>query len=284
MPFSQDASKARIKVRRKKTRTKGLFEKKVSVLRRSAPLFIGFTILIALIGGLAFFAYSPQFLIQSIQIKRDSLLIDSNKIYSALTPFFRRHIISVSKDEMEEIITEQFPEVESIELYRQWPNSVQIFVHSYQPIANVKIAPTGLTQPEEDTIPQEISGLINSKGYIIELNKQDPQFPVIVVTNPRKEYELHTQVIEQEALKSMLQSKNLTKEYFDVQTNFIEYFPVGREYHLFLDTGTTLWLDFTSPYEEQLYKIKRVLADIDFIAQPPQYIDLRIKDKLIYRK
>lgn len=241
------------------------------------------TCLFLLIGFVIFSVFfSGFFSIQSIHIQRGDTQVDRNKIQKSLTPLLDQNLLFVSSEDIIKTIRKNFPNIAEVGVMRKLPNVLQISVKSYPPAANIKYI-SHEAIPGNDGRPNEQKCLINSQGYIIDIGKEDPQFPVIELKERKKRVQLHENVIDAEVLAEIMHSLHLLQEYFHESTKYIEYYKNGREYHLIIQNGTSLWLDFSNPPEEQLLKIKKIIPELNILENPVEYVDLRIKDKLIYK-
>lgn len=241
-------------------------------------------IIVALVlGAIITASFSNFFKVQSIHIQRGDMLIDRNKIEKSLSRFLQQNMLFISSEDIHDSIRNDFPDIAEVSVLRKWPNQLQISVKSFPPAANVKVltVENNATNPESGANEQK--SLINSQGYIIEIEKEDPQFPTIIMKERQKKAALHEQLIDPETLSVIMHSLKLLQEYFHETAKAIEYFQNGREYHLILQNDTSLWLDFSHSPEEQLLKIKKAIPELNILENPMEYVDLRIKDKLIYK-
>ncbi len=62
----------------------------------------------------------------------------------------------------------------------------------------------------------------------------------------------------------------------------VTYMPVAREVHLVTEPGVTLWLTLEKEYKEQIDKFNTIYRVAELDQEDLAYIDLRIKEKVIY--
>ena len=131
------------------------------------------------------------------------------------------------------------------------------------------------------------SYIINSIGYAIKENLEDPNLPYIKIktdepVNPKEA------VIEKTKLSYLIEAKTYFEDKFGMRIISMEYKPVAREIHLLTERNFNVWLDIQKPYEEQFKKLKKAIVKLDIFKENLEYIDLRIAgesgDKIIYKR
>ena len=67
-----------------------------------------------------------------------------------------------------------------------------------------------------------------------------------------------------------------------IEISGVRYLPVAREVHLRTDQNMDIWLTMEKEYKEQIDKLAAVWEAAELYKEDLSYIDLRIKEKLIY--
>ncbi len=256
-------------------------------------IYVFFLCLIGFIIFILFF--SSIFSLKYIDINRDDLITDSNTIRFALRSYNGKNIFFVSLEDIREKIYKEFPMIADLKIERVFPDALAVDLITHKNVANVNfivkestkkneimskyIDDTGIDKKEEFT---KGVALINSKGYILGIGKEDPNLPVIHLADYNKKIEEYDLIIPENHLNKIFEAVAILNNKTDFSLDSIEYYFYGREYHLNTIEGFSLWLDFEDYPQNQLDKLIKHLDLFDFEKDPPVYLDLRIKDRLIY--
>jgi len=241
------------------------------------------TLLLAIIAGATYLIYltsiSSFFNIETIKISSENLSTEnlSTNIINDLEEYKGKNLIFVDKNEIIAKIQSSYPEIENIQVGRDLPKTIIISFTEYPLVANI-------TNISAETNKKFI---INSIGYVIKENVDDPNLPYIKI---RSDSPLNTSssIIEQDRLNYILGAKAYFEEKFGMTIIDIEYRVTPREVHLRTEKYFYIWLDIQKPYEDQLKKLKKALVKLDIYNEQLEYIDLRITgesgEKIIYKR
>jgi len=243
------------------------------------------TILLAMFAGSVFLiytvAFSNFFLIKEIKPQTDSATNTPElmtKVADTLRSFKNKNILFANKAEMIAKIQKTFPEIENVEISKDFPSTILIKFAEYPLVANItNMAANGTNKKY----------LISSIGYAIKENQTDPNLPFIKIKTAEP---INTDgvVIEPEKLKYILDAITYYKEKFGMKVLEAEYKVTAREVHLKTEKYFVIWLDIQNPFENQFKKLKKALVKLDIFNEPLEYIDLRITgesgDKIIYKR
>lgn len=234
-------------------------------------------------GGIIFSLYgmlfSDFFTIKEIVISDKNFENEtlSGQIKETIKTSLDKNIFFEDTEELENKILNSFPELEKIKISKNYPSALIIEFIQYPLAANII--------NESNVIKK--SYIINSIGYAIKENLEDPNLPYIKIktdepVNPKEA------VIEKTKLEFILESKTYFEDKFGMRIISIEYKPVAREIHLLTERNFSIWLDIQKPYEEQFKKLKKAIVKLDIFKENLEYIDLRIAgesgDKIIYKR
>ena len=239
--------------------------------------------LILIMGGIIFFLYSMLFsdffTIKEIVISNKNFENEtlSGQIKETIQTSIDKNIFFADTDELESKILNSFPELEEIAISKDFPSTLVIEFLEYPLVANII---------NESNIIKK-SYIINSIGYAIKENLEDPNLPYIKIktdepVNPKEA------VIEKTKLSYIIEAKTYFEDKFGMRVISMEYKPVAREIHLLTERNFNIWLDIQTPYEEQFKKLKKAIVKLNIFKENLEYIDLRIAgesgDKIIYKR
>ncbi len=262
--------------RRKRTLLSSISFKLPSKLKAIA-FILGF---IAAVGLIIYsLTFSSFFKIQNIQVSTEHQSTQnlSTNIVSELAIYKTKNIFWIDKTEIIEKIQSSYPEIENISVNRDLPNTIEISFTEYPLLANI----TNITNESNKKF------IINSIGYVVKEDVDDPNLPYIKI---KTDAPLNTtdSILEQEELDYILGATNYFEEKFGMQIIEIEYKVTPREVHLRTEKYFYIWLDIQKSYEQQLKKLKKALIKLDIYNDSLYYIDLRITgesgEKIIYKR
>ncbi len=183
----------------------------------------------------------------------------------------------VNTIELENKVLNVFPQLEKIEISKSFPRSISLEFSEFPLAANVI---------NESNVVKK-SYIINSMGFAIKENLEDPKLPYIKIKtdepiNPKEA------VIEKNKLNYLINAKNYFEDKFGMKIIGTQYKPIPREIRFFTEKGFYIWLDIQKPFEDQFKKLKKAIVKLDIYKENLEYIDLRIAgisgDKIIYKR
>ncbi|PCI25399.1 hypothetical protein COB57_01590 [Candidatus Peregrinibacteria bacterium] len=84
-----------------------------------------------------------------------------------------------------------------------------------------------------------------------------------------------------EDIQKIQDARKILLEEYDINVKKVEYFQNGREIRLFA-LHYVLWIDLTKDVKAQLLKFEYAFSQFSFPSI--EYIDLRIKDRVIFKE
>lgn len=291
------------------------FKKKITVIKKESPynkkrLFIFnsnrgnfwrrfliklsyFLLFILFISLIFIFFFTSFFVIKNINLERENIRIDSGKIVDFLKDYQYKNILFVSINQIEKDLSVKFPEYEEIEVQRIFPSSLLVKVKNVEIVAQAKIyIKTEIKTFNTESLigknknsTQEQFLALNANGILEENSDNYKDLPIIEV---QKAYDLPLvqgeRLLERKELDLILESKRKLFEELKINSNHIIYFNTAREIHLKTDVGYEIWIDFMTQIGDQIDKLKKSSNDVDWIKDPPkEHIDLRVKNRIIYK-
>ncbi|MBI4975533.1 FtsQ-type POTRA domain-containing protein [Candidatus Peregrinibacteria bacterium] len=188
-----------------------------------------------------------------------------------------KNLITIDLSIFETRILNKFPEIQEIDVSKNYPSSIEIDFKEYPMTANVIL--------EGPTMKKNY--IINSIGYAVKEDMENKSLPYIRLKSDEP-LNTDTRMIEQSNLKYMLDSATYFQDKFGMRIVEIRYKKTAREIHLLTEKDFSIWLDIQRPFEDQLKKLKKALVKLDIYKENLSYIDLRIAgesgDKIIYKR
>lgn len=253
-------------IRDRRSRLSKVFTK----IPRKAKIII---VLLAAVGITAFLIhsifFSQYFAVETIKAP--------NTITDSLQSYKSKNLLFIKKTGIIEKISANYPEIENIKVEKDFPNTLIISFTEYPLAANIANITEGASK----------KFIINSIGYVVKENADDPTLPYIKV---KTDSPINTEsvILDTEKLKYILDAVSYFEEKFGMKILESEYLLVPRELHLKTEKFFFIWLDIQKPYEDQFKKLKKALVKLNIYEEPLQYIDLRITgesgEKIIYKR
>jgi len=189
----------------------------------------------------------------------------SDKIKSELRYNLSKNLILLNSQKTAEQLIKKFPELETIEIQKKFPNTLAFKFDEFPLSANLIVESSNLKK----------TYILNSLGFIIKENYENPTLPFIKMQteeaiNPDKK------AIDKETLEYIISARQYFEEKFGMKVKEVIYKPIPRELHLLTERDFYIWLDIQQDYEEQLQKLKKASSEIDIYNEDIEYIDLRI--------
>lgn len=256
------------------------------LMTKGKPLFSRikkFTILLTALSGTILLSYaiffSNYFLITEIQINNKDFQNESlaGTIKKATKNILGKNLIFTDLEELNSKLTDKFPELQGIEMNKNYPQTIEITFKEFPFSANLKVESKNIKK----------SYVINSIGYAIKENLENTGLPYIKI---KSDEPINTKVpvVEAAKLKYILDTIIYFEDKFGMRIVEVEYKKIPREIHLLTEKNFYIWIDMQYPAEEQLKKLKKALVKLDIYKESLSYIDLRIAgasgDKIIYKR
>ncbi len=223
--------------------------------------------------------FSGFFKISEIEIVNETFEneILTERIHENLENLMDKNIFFVKTEKVENQILDSFPELEEIKAKTKYPSTLTITFQQYDLVANVI---------NQSSVIKK-SYIINSIGYIVREDFENPSLPYIVIKSDEP-INTETQAIEAKRLNYILESIEYFQDKFGMRVIEVEYKPIPREVHILTERDFKIWLDIQHSYESQLRKLKKAVIKLDIHRENLEYIDLRIAggsgDRIIYKR
>ncbi|MBU0727415.1 FtsQ-type POTRA domain-containing protein [Patescibacteria group bacterium] len=278
-------------------------------LFKNALLFVIAGIVCVILVILLFF--SSYFSILNVEVLRQDFNIDTAAISNELNIYIGRNILFFPRSRIVNTIKDKFPEFSSIDVKKVLPNTVKVELEHHEIVANLRayyILPKVETPPKEEDerladiaealdmalsleeettekeelTPIEQKCLLNRIGQAIFDQEENLELMTITIDGLSQPIEDRESVVVQDRMDYMLDAIRYFNNLFEMQVESIRYLPIAREVHLKTDTGLIVWLTFEKDYKEQIDKLNIIYEAAEFDEDDIAYIDLRVREKVIY--
>jgi len=247
--------------------TKLLLLRQIKKLFRASVLWG--SVIIFMIGFIAFAVFSPYFHIKKIEILRDNPHLQIVEIQNTLDAFYGQNMLFVAHEDLKTELKTAFPEFRKIHIKEQWPATLELAI---------EVSPPLFTLLNTETANFSV---ISEDGVILE-NQPDSELPVLKIFQHEKVIPSRTQWIEKQELSRL---KKAEDEILDLSLKIKEQhlYYAAREAHFILSTHTAIWVDLSHDVEPQIKKLEWSGDEIGVYTKPLQYIDLRIPEQIFWK-
>ncbi len=257
-----------------------------------------------------FLMFSSYFSVTNIEVLRQDFHIDTALISNQLNPYIGDNILFFQKSKIVNKIQENFPEFSTVQVKKVLPHSLKIELKSHPIVANIRayyILPEVEIIVEDDYVsdvedalrksfvldeeasakmeeitPIEQKCLINKIGQAIFDKEEDLELMTIVVIGLSQPIEDREVIITIEKMNYILDSIRYFSNLFKMEVIGVEYLPIAREVHLKTDAGFDIWITTEKDYKKQIDKLNTIYEIAELDAEDLAYIDLRVREKVIY--
>ncbi len=248
-------------------------------------LIIGVGIIVIATAGMLLFA--PYFDVREMKVRRQDPRIDPEEIQQTLSPLFRQRLVLVTKNQVASLLQEAYPDIERVEISKEYPSTLSISVYIEPVAAEVSIADSTDTSTGSGTVitnsGSRVYTYVTNKGTFVTspIQLTGGPYPKLTLTDWGIRPQNRTFLLQPEFLQTIFLARDTLLRDFGLQSNNITVFLRAQEFHI-KTNKTTLWLDVRSPLNVQFQRFREFLKTL-LLDQAKEYIDLRIADKIIYK-
>ena len=185
--------------------------------------------------------------------------------------------------EVEEMEDEDFTELNKAieELVGIDPSLADVLERNH-PIGDEEVTEAIFDIKDEDKEATEQKSILNQIGQAIFDQEEDLELITIFIHGLNQPIEDREQVIEADHMASIIETIQYFINIMNIEVTGVDYYPVAREMHLKTKNDLVFWLSFDKDLKEQVDKLNTIYEAAELSAEDLIYIDLRIKEKVIY--
>lgn len=273
-------------------RTAERIKRRFGSIRRMIIRFVSLVTAGLLLLGIALSLFSPILHIREVRIARSDPRIDAERVQLALAGVFGQHLFFLPVQQVKDTLAASVPDLAEAQIIKQYPSTLQIRLTLDPVIAKLEIGDpdarptgTGAQAGTGQTVPRTTADYLTSKGvYAVYPPSQVAAASGLLllrVVDWGAAPEPWKQLADPEFLERMKEAEAKLKSEFNVPVSIRALYLRAREFHL-QTPRYSLWFDTRSPISGQLDRYRLFLESVGQEAATV-YVDLRLKDKIVYR-
>lgn len=245
---------------------------------------IGTGIIILTVAGTLLFA--PFFDVREIKVRRQDPRIDPEEIQQTLAPLFKQRLVLVTRNHVAGMLHAQYPEIERVEIGKDYPSTLSVSVYLEAVAAEVVIVDDmdiGSGSGSTTGSGTDVYTYVTRKGTFVTspIRLTGGPYPKLTVTDWGIRPQNRTTLLAPEFLQTIFLARDALRRDFALQSQNISIYLRAQEFHIKTNKAT-LWFDLRSPLNVQFQRFREFLKTLS-LDQAKEYIDLRIADKIIYQ-
>lgn len=267
-------------------------QRRLASLRAVFLQFALFIVIGLVLLGIGLAMFSPILNVREIRVSRSDPRIDVEQIQVALSELFGEHMPFVSAQHVEELLNTAVPDLAEADITKQYPSTLQVRITLDPIIAKLRIG-----EPDQD--PGSGSGALAGSGAVRPVGSDFLTAEGMYVVYRDSQVQAGSGTLEldvvdwavrptpwkplisPELLQAMGQAEEDMRTEFGHEIRSRAVYIRAREFHLQTESYA-LWFDLRSPLHEQVQRY-RLFLQFANREDVNEYIDLRLKDKVVYR-
>lgn len=259
---------------------------RLSVDRRTVLSALAACAAVAVLVAVAIVFFSPLLTVHEVRVQRTDPRIDFEQVQNALAPVYGRPMFFLTDAEVSRLLRDAIPDLDSVDANKEYPRSLVLRLH-YQPL----IARLQVRDPDGVVINHLGSGAglgddyLTAEGlYVIYPSTavaSGTLLPALDVADWGVRPSPWTQLVPPESLATLHKAEAALASQFDLVATRRTIHVRAQEFHLSIGR-ISLWFDMRTPLSEQLQRL-HIFVDAVGMEGVREYVDLRIKDKIVYR-
>lgn len=237
--------------------------------------------------------FSSMLSVSEIRVKRTDRRLDEESIHGALRPLIGRHLLYLSGGEVKPLLAGRLdridraavPDLRDVSVSKEYPSTVVISVELDPVIARLQIENPGASSAPAAATGSSLADYLTDEGmYVPYLPSQvasGSALPLIRIVDWSARPSPWTVVLEPAFLEEMRKAEQGLNEQFGQAVKERAAYIRAQEFHLRI-APYSLWFDFKSPLEDQLQRY-RLFLQAGKAGEAKQYVDLRLRDRIVYR-
>jgi len=134
----------------------------------------------------------------------------------------------------------------------------------------------------EMPLATEQKALLNRIGQAIFDREENLELMTFIVRGLTQPIEDREFVIPRKTMDYIMEAIQYFGNSMSLEVLSLEYFTVAQEIHLRAKNNLMIWMSLDRDYKSQIDKLKTIYEPAELSKEDLSYIDLRIKNKVIY--
>ena len=260
-------------------RMRRVSEKLVKLRRYAAFAVIGM-LLLGVVGFFLVALFSPLMRVAEVRVVRTDARLDLEQVQSLLAPLFGKHLLLLSGYDVRMLLEEGLPDLHLVEVDKDYPSTLVVRITVDPLIARLMIR-----GPEEEPVQGEAATIdyLTSEGTYIASARASggDALPVITLVDWGARPIPGAVLLTPEFLLRVAAAERSLQEQFGQVVLERTVYLRAQEYHLRI-AQWTIWFDVQSSLEEYLQRYRIFLREVA-PEEVKNYVDLRLKDRVVYR-
>ncbi len=265
--------------RERMTRAVRLWLKKLQSYKRCVGVWLAALIALGFVVALAVIFFSPFFHLRQIVVLRRDPRLDVEQVQQLLKPFFGRHMLLLSAQEVRDTVERHILDAEHVDVTKQMPDTMKVRVDLAPIVAK-------LTFVSATPLP---AGSGAQAAYITSRGTYVRSAPVLssggllslTVVDYDALPEPGARLIAPEMLELISKAEQQLQRQFGMAVTQRMLYLHAQEFHLQVGS-IQLWFDVKTPLQDHLRRLQTFLENIQ-LSQVKEYIDLRLSGKVVYK-
>ncbi len=225
--------------------------------------------------------FSPALQVREIRVSRADPRVDIEQVQRALSPLFGERLMFVANADIYPLLKKAMPDLQGADIKKSYPSTLAITLRPSPIIAQLKIdAAEG-----ETATGASLSDYLTEDGMYVRYAPQQVNtgsgLTLLRLIDWGAKPVPWTHLLSPEFLDTIQKTEAALSAEFDLKTTQRIVYLRAREFHLKVG-AIELWFDLRSTVGEQIerYRLYRKTSDK---TQAKQYVDLRLRDKIVYK-
>lgn len=222
----------------------------------------------------------------SIQVSRTDARMDAALLSKSLQQYLGKSMILLSEKKIENMLKIYFPQISHVHLQKKFPSTIRVVVSTYPVVFRWACEEKKKQLDEEGNIVEKaIPKLfyVDKNGMITLPDEAAKEAFLVYEKLPcPKTMKVGYQAISPEIVQSILKIKSKLEEVLQMPITRSGYYRNAREIHFYTENETAFWIDFATPPERQINKLKAALTIDPKLLEPMDHVDLRVDNKIFY--
>lgn len=265
-----------MKYRRKWSHIQDRLETVWELFKRFGLWIAGFCVLVVL-GVLLF---SPILQIREIRISRSDPRVDIEQVQRSLAPLFGERLLFVANGDVLPLVEKAMPDLKTAEIAKSYPSTLVLTLHPTEIVAQLKIVSSGT-----GSVPDGLTDYLTEDGMYVRYTPQQVQagsgLLLLSLVDWGAKPVPWTSLLAPDFVDTMRKTEAALATEFNLKTTERAVYLRAREFHLQVG-AISLWFDMRSTVEEQIERYRLYLKTAEK-TPAKTYVDLRLRDKIVYR-